>query len=161
MGGGGSGPGRIGDIDKLVFRARQELAEGSGRRNVFISFAYEDVATVNLLRGQAKNENIPLEFNDWSVSEPIDSQRAGYIKQKISDRISQSSVTVVFLSERTPASRWVDWEVKESLRLGKHVIAVHPNDARPSAIPSSIEEKRIPIVRWSDLAPTIEKLKLR
>src|SRR5687768_5664616 len=121
MGGGGSGPGRIGDIDKLVFRAREQLkaSDQAGRKNVFISFAYADVAVVNLLRGQAKNDNIPLEFNDWSVSEPIDSERAPYVKQRIAERIAQSSVTVVFVSNNTPHSEWVDWEIRESLKQQK------------------------------------------
>src|SRR5688500_5393281 len=102
--GGGGGTGRsIGDVGSLVDRAKQELREAqtSGKRNVFISFAYEDIGAVNLLRGQARNENVPLVFNDWSVPEPIDSDRATYIKQKISDRIAQCSVTVVYLSEAT------------------------------------------------------------
>src|SRR5262245_42054175 len=99
MGGGGSGPGRIGDVQSLIDKAKDVLrsSELAGKRNVFISFAFEDIGTVNMLRGQAKNDNIPLEFNDWSIKDPIDSERASYIKQKISDRIAQSSVTVVYL----------------------------------------------------------------
>jgi hypothetical protein len=58
--------------------------------------AVEDVDNVNLLRGQAKNENSPIEFVDRSVREPYDGNRAEYIKQKISERIRQSSMTVVF-----------------------------------------------------------------
>ena len=91
MGGSsGGGPTRIGNVQSLIEQAKAEL---KGKRNVFISFAMEDLGEVNLLRGQAKNENSPIEFNDWSVSEPYDSERAEYIKQRISERILQSSVT--------------------------------------------------------------------
>src|SRR5688500_6563258 len=69
MGGGGgggwdSGPG---DLDALLAKARAEVKRKAEptKRNVFLSFAYEDVAEVNLLRGQARNENSDLEFNDW------------------------------------------------------------------------------------------------
>jgi hypothetical protein len=160
MGGGGSGPGRIGDIQSLIERAKRELRAGEGaeKRNVFISFAHEDIATVNLLRGQAKNDNVPLEFNDWSVSEPIDSERAGYIRQKIADRIMQSSVTVVFLSEATPASRWVDWEIEESVRRGKHVLGVFPQGSRPVEMPSAIARHAIRCVPWPNLAAEIARL---
>lgn len=160
MGGGGSGPGRIGDIDSLIDRAKKALGaeEAQSRRNVFISFAYEDVATVNLLRGQARNEKVPLEFNDWSVSEPIDSERANYIKAKISERISRSSVTVVFLTEATPGSAWVNWEIAESIRMGKHVVGVFPSGRQPTTFPKAIRDNAVSCVAWPELASTIERL---
>jgi hypothetical protein len=157
MGGGGGSGGSIGDIQSLVDRAKQELRKGEkiGKRNVFISFAYEDVGAVNLLRGQARNENIPLVFNDWSVSEPIDSEKAPYIKQKIMERISQCSVTVVFLSEKTSTSTWVNWEIEQSLKQGKHVVGVYPQDKEPSGLPTALDEHHIKAVPWSKLADTI------
>lgn len=163
MGGGGGGGNRrsIGDIQSLVDRAKKELREGerAGRRNVFISFAYEDIGPVNLLRGQAKNDNMPLEFNDWSVSEPFNSERAAYIKQKISDRIAQCSVTVVYLSSATVTSPWVEWEVEESIKQGKHVIGTYPQDSQPEKYPAVIEKLRIRCVPWPELAATISSLK--
>jgi hypothetical protein len=160
MGGGGGNLRSIGDIQSLVDKAKEELREGerAGKRNVFISFAYEDVGTVNLLRGHAKNENSPIEFNDWSVSEPIDSERAPYIKQKIAERIAQSSLTVVFLSDETPKSPWVAWEIEESLRRGKNVLGVYPQDAEPKNYPDAIKSNGIECVSWPKLAETITGL---
>jgi hypothetical protein len=160
MGGGGGGSSRIGNIQSLIDRAKKELREGEnqGRRNVFISFAYEDIENVNLLRAHAKNENSPLEFNDWSVSEPIDSERAPYIKQKIVDRIAQSSLTVIYLSEKTSKSDWVRWEIEESLKSGKHVIGVYPGDSKPSKLPEAVSQHKIKCVPWSNLVETIEGL---
>ncbi len=161
MGGGGGNYRSIGDIESLVNKARQEMQESEqlGRRNVFISFAYEDLNEVNLLRGQAKNENTPLEFNDWSVSEPIDSERAPYIKQKISERIAQSSVTVVYLSNQTAKSTWVQWEIEESIKQGKHVIGVYSKAAEPRTLPDAFKTHGLKKVVWSDLASTISTLK--
>ena len=159
MGGGGSGPGRIGDLESLIARAKEKLRanEQSGRRNVFLSFAYEDIGYVNLLRGQARNDNVPIEFNDWSVSEPIDSERANYIREKIADRIAQSSVTVVFLSDASAKSRWVDWEIRESLRQKKHVIGVYPSGAKPAAHPT-FQENGLTAVAWPKLAEALQDL---
>ena len=160
MGGGGGGPSDIGDIQSLVDRAKKELREGEeqGRRNVFISFAFEDIDEVNLLRGQAKNENSPIEFNDWSVSDPIDSERAPYIKQKIRERIEQSSLTVVYVSDKTSKSRWVEWEIEESLNKGKHVIGVFSGKTPPVSLPATIKKNKIKCVPWSRLAETIVRL---
>jgi hypothetical protein len=160
MGGGGSGPRSIGDIKSLVERAKKELREGEkqGRKNVFISFAYEDIDEVNLLRGQAKNDKMPIEFNDWSVSAPIESDRAPYIKQKISERIAQSSLTVVYLSDKTSESKWVKWEIEETLRRGKQVIGVFAGETQPRKLPMAITKNKIKCVPWSRLSETIQRL---
>lgn len=115
MGGGGGGRRSLGDIRALEQRAKEALQ--GGKRNVFISFAMEDLDEVNLLRAHAKNEKSDIEFNDYSVREPYDSERAEYIRQKITERIERASVTVVYLSESTPQSKWVKWEVEKSLSL--------------------------------------------
>ena len=159
-GGGGSGRGGLGDISPLMEKAREELRRGEGtvKRNVFLSFTYEDLDEVNLLRGQAKNDRSEIEFNDWSVREPYNSVRAEYIKQKISERISQASVTVVYVSEFTAQSQWVNWEIQESIRQGKTVVAVHKGDVRPLRLPESLGKGSIKVVSWSDLARTLHEL---
>lgn len=151
MGGGGGGGYRgVGDVNKLLQEAAERLRD-SGRKNVFISFVYEDADEVNLLRGQAKNDNSDIEFNDWSVSSAFDSEQADYIKRKITERIKQSSLTVVYISEKTQNSRWVNWEVGKALELGKKVVAVHKGDNKPSSSPDSVKNNNISIIRWKDL----------
>jgi len=159
-GGGGGGRSTLGDVKSLMDKAKEEIRRGDEgtRKNVFLSFAYEDIDEVNLLRGQAKNERSELEFNDWSVREPFDSERADYLRQRIGERISQSSVTVVYLSNSTAASRWVDWEIEESIRRGKMVVGVHKGDAAPHAVPNAIGKHKIKVVPWSQLASTLARL---
>ena len=154
MGGSGGGGGRsLGDTRDLEERAREILRQGqSGRKNVFISFAFEDLDEVNLLRGQAKSEKSDIEFNDLSVREAFDSERAEYIRQKIRERINRCFAVIVYLSAATAASRWVRWEVEKGLELGKRVIAVHSGDTPPENLPAFIRDQGIKVVRWSDLA---------
>jgi MTH538 TIR-like domain (DUF1863) len=153
-GGGGGGWNQLGNISALEQKAREALA--GGKRNVFISFATEDMNEVNLLRAQAKNENNDIEFNDHSVRAPYDSKRAEYIRQKITERINRSSVTVVYVSDKTADSRWVGWEVQKSLELGKKVVAVHAGDRFTGRKPSWLAENGIRIVPWSKLAPELK-----
>ncbi len=155
MGGGGGGRRSLGDIRALEQRAKAALQ--SGKRNVFISFAMEDLDEVNLLRAHAKNEKSDIEFNDYSVREPYDSERAEYIRQKITERIERASVTVVYLSESTPQSEWVKWEVEKSLNLGKRVIAMYASDKPPSQLPAWVSEKKIGVVPWKNLADELGK----
>ncbi len=155
MGGGGGGRRSLGDIRALEQRAKAALQ--GGKRNVFISFAMEDLDEVNLLRAHAMNEKSDIEFNDYSVREPYDSERAEYIRQKITERIERASVTIVYLSESTPQSEWVKWEVEKSLNLGKRVIAMYASDKPPSQLPAWVSEKKIGVVPWKNLADELSK----
>jgi hypothetical protein len=153
MGGGGGGSGSLGDISELEARAKEILTRGqSGRHNVFISFAYEDRNIVEFLRGQAKNKNIDLEFNDHSVKEAYNSERAEYIRLKLRERISRCSTTIVYLSSETAVSEWVNWEVTKSIELGKRVIAIHSGQTPPPNLPAFIKDHGIKVVSWSQLA---------
>lgn len=154
-GGGGSGRSSLGDIKSLEEKAKKVLDEGGARRNTFLSFDYDDIDEVNLLRAHAKNEKSEIEFIDRSVRDPINSERADYIKQKIVERIRQCSQTVVYITDTTHSSGWVKWEVEKSLQLGKDVIAIHKGDKPPSSIPSCITENKIKVVPWSDLSENI------
>ena len=151
MGGGGGGGYRgVGDVNKLLQEAKERLRD-AGRKNIFISFAYEDADEVNLLRGQAKNDNSEIEFNDWSVKSAFDSEQAAYIKRQITERINQSSLAVVYISENTNNSRWVNWEVEKALELGKKVVAVHKGEKPPKSTPSSVQKNNVRIIKWKDL----------
>ena len=157
MGGGGGGS-SLGDTRSLEQRAKELLQQSAkGTKNVFISFAFEDIDEVNLLRGQAKNDKLDLEFNDRSVHEPYESEKAEYIRQRLIGRINQSSTTIVYLSADTASSKWVKWEVEKSLELGKRVIGVFAGSTPPAVTPTFVKEKGIRIVPWSSLAAELAK----
>ena len=161
-GGGGGGRGLTPDeLKRLQQKAKKSLndADGLGKCNVFISFSHEDLNEVNLLRGQAKNENSDIEFNDWSLKVPFDSKKADYIKRGIRERIRQCSVTVVYISDKTAGSKWVNWEIQESIAMGKGVIAMYKGNSAPMRLPKAVTQHNIPIVQWNqkELAKAIKK----
>jgi hypothetical protein len=152
MGGGGGG-GRNLSKDELSFleKKAKEALKGSQpeKRNIFISFDSGDLDKVNLLRGQAANEDSNLEFNDYSLKEPFDSKKSEYIKRGIRERIRQSSVTICYLSDKTADSQWVDWEIRESKAMGKGVIGVYQGDRSPSRLPKAITDLKIKVIPWN------------
>lgn len=161
-GGGGGGRGLTPEeLRELEQKAKKKLSEPetTGKSNVFISFDSEDLDEVNLLRGQAKNENTELEFNDWSLKEPFDSKKADYIKRGIRERIRQCSVTIVYVTDKTADSKWVDWEIRESIAMKKGVVAMYKGDVPPARLPKAITENNIPVVPWNhkELAKAIKK----
>ena len=126
-----------------------EEVNGGIKRNVFISFSSDDLDEVNLLRGQAKNENSRIEFNDYSLKAPFNSKDGDYIKRGIREQIRQSSVTIVYVSDKTADSEWVDWEIRESLKMGKGILAMHKGDTPPKRLPRAITENNIEVVPWN------------
>lgn len=162
MGGGGGRPLlRPGQLDRLERTAKEFLTQATSpaKRNIFISFAMEDQDEVNLLRAQQANEETNLDFNDRSLQEPFDSDRAEYIKRGIREKIRQASVTIVYLSDSTPNSSWVDWEIRESIRLGKGVIGTYSGDSPPQTLPAAITEFGVKLVPWkhAELMDAIEE----
>lgn len=153
--GGGSGGGLYGsDIKSLEDKVKQRLAEAKGdvSRHVFISFDHEDLDEVNLLRGQAKNDKMDLQFDDHSVKEPYDSNNADYIKRNIREKIDRCSVTLVYLTDKTASSKWVNWEIEESLKRGKGVIGVYKGDKQPTKTPSAFQQNGCTVVKWEHAA---------
>jgi len=160
MGGGGGGDFPSSDVKSLEQKAKESLKAASAdtSRHVFISFANEDKNEVNLLRAQAKNEKTDLQFDDHSVKEAYDSKQADYIKRQIREKLERISVTVVYLSESSAKSKWVDWEIQESLKMGKGVVGVHKGDKPPREVPPAFRENKCKVVKWShaELSMAIE-----
>lgn len=155
--GGGSGGGLFSsDIRSLEDKVKQRLAEAKEdvSRHVFISFDHEDLDEVNLLRGQAKNDKTDLQFDDHSVKEPYESTNADYIKRQIREKIDRCSVTLVYLTDKTASSKWVNWEIEESLKRGKGVIGVYKGDAPPAKTPPAFQQNRCKTVKWEHAAMT-------
>lgn len=154
MGGSTGGSLSSSDTKSLEERVKHHLAEAKDdvSRHVFISFDHEDADEVNLLRGQAKNEKLDLQFDDHSIKEPFDSTNADYIKRNIREKIDRCSVTIVYLTEKTASSTWVNWEIEESLRRGKGVIGVYKGDDPPSRTPPAFQQNGCKAVKWEHAA---------
>lgn len=152
MGGGSGGRLFSSDIKSLEDRVKQRLTEAAKTdvsRHVFISFDHEDLDEVNLLRGQAKNEKVDFQFDDHSVKEPYNSTNADYIKRQIRDKIDRCSVTMVYLTDKSATSTWVNWEIEESLKRGKGVIGVYKGDVPPKSLPLAFREGGAKAVKWT------------
>jgi hypothetical protein len=151
MGGGGGYGFSPSDKKHLEEMAQKKIKEAGEvkMRNVFISFAYEDIDEVNLLRGQSKNVNSELDFSDYSVKKSFNSEDADYIKRQIREKIKNTSITMVYLSEKSMKSDWVKWEIEQSKKMGKGVVGVYKGDTPPKRIPSHIKDNVNTIVNWN------------
>ncbi len=156
MGGSGGGFTRRDNqiLRNLAQKRMRGTLDGMSRKNCFISFSYEDDSkAVNALRAQAKNDNLDINFNDYSLKEPFDSKRAEYIKRKIREKLGHCSTTIVYCTKASAKSKWVNWEVEISLHLGKKVVCMYKGEKPPSKYPpaakQAIKEGKVKAVQWS------------
>lgn len=135
------------EFEKHSSGARRRVdKDKEGRRNVFISFDVdEDKAQVRLLASQAKDDRFPFHFRDYSVKEPFEEKW----KQRVRERISQTSAVIVAIGERTHESSAVDWEIKEAHRQGKKVIGVRLYKDENHRVPKAIKEHGDKVVAWN------------
>ncbi|HAZ10786.1 MAG TPA: hypothetical protein DCY56_06755 [Candidatus Omnitrophica bacterium] len=106
----------------------------------FLSFVEEDLNLVNLFRGQAKNEDLDLEFDDYSIKEPFDSNNSDYIARGITNQIKYSSLVICLYGPATSKSKWVEWELNKALELGKPIMGVNLySDGRTKYYPAPLD----------------------
>ena len=114
----------------------------------FLSFVEEDLNVVNLFRGQAKSEHSDLEFADYSIKEPFDSRHADYIARGITEQLRLASVTVCLYGPTTYTSKWVDWELRKSVELGRPIMGVRLyGDGQVRNFPTALKGR--PRVDWN------------
>jgi len=106
----------------------------------FLSFVEEDLNLVNLFRGQAKKQDGGLEFHDYSIKIPFNSNIADYIGRGIADQIKLSTMTVCLYGPTTYQSGWVVWELNKALSFGKPLLGVCLyNDGRVKYYPAPLQ----------------------
>ncbi|MGH7323705.1 MAG: TIR domain-containing protein [Candidatus Rokuibacteriota bacterium] len=118
------------------------------RKRVFLSFIVGDRKQVDGLRLLGANPNYDLEFYDESVRVPFESLNAGYIKQKIREKIGRTTVTVCLISEGTHESTWVDWELEGSAEKDNTIIAMALKGVERAILPRLIRDKQLPFHAW-------------
>lgn len=124
-------------------------------KHVFLSFVEEDLPSVILFRGQAKNKKSDLEFDDYSVKVAYNSTNADYIRSQITSKVRAASATIVIIGATTSTSSWVKWEIEKSAALGKNLIGVKLSTA--GATPAALTAASATVVGW-DIAKIVSEL---
>ncbi len=117
-------------------------------KHAFLSFVEEDLGTVRMFRGQAKNKNSLLSFDDYSVKVPYNSTDAAYIRTQITSKIRAASVTICLIGPTTYTSQWVDWEIRKSAEVGNKIIGVRLYSDRACPTPKALTDLRAPVLDW-------------
>jgi Thoeris protein ThsB, TIR-like domain len=111
------------------------------RRKVFISHYKGDRYEVDAFINQFSNIFISKVLGANNNDDFINSTNTDYVMQRIREKyLGDSTVTLVLLGSCTHSRRYVDWEIKSSLRKGQYT----PNGLMGIVLPSQNNNAHLP-----------------
>jgi hypothetical protein len=104
----------------------------------------------NLLRW---NKNVDFEFVGRHLLDPLDSKNENYITQKVNEQLTGTSVTVVLLGYKTEDSKWVQWEIEQSVEKKNGIVAIKLSDdvadpSKESPVGKALYNAGAEIIGW-------------
>lgn len=94
-------------------------------RKVFFSFKYKDVSRAMVVRNSATTKGEEAAgFIDKADFEKVKKQGDQAIKNWIDNQLNGTSVTVVLVGAQTCDSRWVKYEIEQSIKRGNGLLGI-------------------------------------
>lgn len=120
---------------------------------VFVSFDFDhDAELKNALVGQSGMENVPFEFSDGSLTEPV----RGNWKAEADERIERSDMVWVICGEHTDTATGVSSEVQIARKQGKPVYYIEGRKDKTCRMPkAALSEDRMLDWTWENLAAVL------
>lgn len=123
------------------------------KKRIFVGFAIEDKQYRDLLRGQARLGDSPIEYADFSVKEPWSSSWKTQCRQ----RIKSCDGMIALVSKNTKDAEGARWEIKCAIDEDVSILGVHifQDD---DYIPSELNGKKVIRWTWPGIANWINKI---
>lgn len=125
------------------------------RKNVFISFAMEDIEYRNYLVKQAKDKRSPFYFIDMSVKQKWNENEW---KARCREKIRRCDGAFALLSNNTHKAGGARWEIKCARQEGVKIIGMHIFKNAKSAVPIELQGKRVIEWSWDNLERFVNNL---
>ncbi|MBD3612917.1 MAG: TIR domain-containing protein [Hydrogenovibrio crunogenus] len=94
-------------------------------RKVFFSFKYEDVKRSMVVRNSwVAQDKQSAGFIDKADFEKVKRKGDSAIKKWIDNQLNGTSVTVVLVGAKTCSSRWVKYEIEQSIARGNGILGI-------------------------------------
>jgi hypothetical protein len=94
-------------------------------RKVFFSFKYEDVSRAMIVRNSWVTQGKESAgFIDKADFEAVKKKGDQAIKNWIDNQLEGTSVTVVLVGEKACSSKWVKYEIEQSIKRGNGLLGI-------------------------------------
>lgn len=143
-------------LERLEEMARGEIFKPQTllpRRRAFLIFRVGDLDRVREFCSFAKGVDPQIDFIDFALKVHFKNENAVYVRRCITKRIEASSIVFVLVGKTFQDCEWVDWEVRESLRMKKNLVALTLSDEPSLKPPKVLRDQRI------KLLPSVEEIR--
>lgn len=125
--------------------------------NLFISHAWHRDEHYNKIVEWINSSS--LSWKNFSVPEhdPLDANNDSKLKELLSNQIRGSSAVTILSGMYTTYSKWIDYEINQSVEMGKTIIGVKPWGQE--RIPEKISDNAVVMVGWNS-SSVIEAIKM-
>jgi MTH538 TIR-like domain (DUF1863) len=93
-------------------------------RKTFFSFKYKDVTRAMVVRNSWVTQGEAAGFIDKADFEEVKRKGDQAIKNWIDSQLEGTTVTVVLVGEKTCSSRWVKYEIEQSIQRGNGLLGI-------------------------------------
>lgn len=116
--------------------------------NVFISHSWAHIDDLKNLRNLLEARGyFNVEFEEVAPDDPIDSENAEYIKNRLREKIKNSDIVLGIAGVYSTYSEWIEWELDTAIKNDIPIVGVIPRgQERISTIVSSRAKE---VVRWN------------
>ncbi len=120
------------------------------QKNLFLSHIHEDDPGLGKFKELLGKHGMAVRDYSVSADNPNNAHSESYIKTNIlGPRIQKSSTLVVYVSEATKESKWVNWEVEYAQKLGKRIVGVWAHGEQGCELPEMLDKYHDALVGWS------------
>ena len=120
------------------------------KKNVFISHIHKDDAGLKDLKDLLSKKGMDVRDSSINSDRPNNAQSHDYIKSSIlTPRIKWASTLIVYITQETKNSEWVNWEIEKAEKLGKTIIGVWERGSNGCEIPEALDQYGDALVGWN------------
>ena len=127
-----------------------EISTTQALRNVFISHVHEDNDGLPQLKNLVAQHGMICRDGSIATGKFNSAPNEDYIKYEIlAQRIRWANVLVVYISQETKNSDWVNWEIDYASKEGKRIVGVWAQSEKECDLPEALRQYRDALVGWS------------
>lgn len=129
-------------------------------RRVFFSFHYQrDVWRINQIRNLTEIIGTAAAgFQDASLWEEAKKKGDANIKKMIDDALNNTSVTVVFIGNKTAGRKFINYEIEKSIARGNGIVGVQIHHLKnhegetdtAGSTPTLLTSNNVPVYKYTD-----------
>jgi len=133
----------------------EETENNEKRKQIFISFAIEDIEYRDHLVAQARKKNSPFDLIDMSIKKEWKQEEW---KKNCRTKIKRCDGVIALLSKNTHKASGARWDIKCAREENVKIIGMHIFKNNKGAIPPELKGKRVILWNWNNLEKFINQL---